>query len=300
MGWRHKDSGMSSAPRVLRPHVLPRLRVTFLQATVLGALGLMAASWVFVLGWDRRESQPFFSTETATRAWSFIKELLGIGSNVTPAFAQWSEWSEAAGLAYDTLVMSVLAVGLAALAALATFMFGARNVMMGELAPYRPWVWRGVFIGVRIVFTLTRSIPELIWAMLFIFVFSPGILPGAMALAIHNWGILGKLSSEVVEGLDARPIRALQSTGAGKLQVLAYGVLPQALPRFVTYLFYRWEVIIRTSIVVGFVAAGGLGTSFQLSMSNFHYTTVTLLLVWYLMLVIAVDVTAALLRRLAR
>lgn len=291
---------MSSAPQVLRPHVLPRLRVTFLQATVLGALGLMAASWVFVLGWDRRESQPFFSTETATRAWSFIKELLGIGSNVTPAFAQWSEWSEAAGLAYDTLVMSVLAVGLAALAALATFMFGARNVMMGELAPYRPWVWRGVFIGVRIVFTLTRSIPELIWAMLFIFVFSPGILPGAMALAIHNWGILGKLSSEVVEGLDARPIRALQSTGAGKLQVLAYGVLPQALPRFVTYLFYRWEVIIRTSIVVGFVAAGGLGTSFQLSMSNFHYTTVTLLLVWYLMLVIAVDVTAALLRRLAR
>ncbi len=291
---------MSSAPRVLPPQALPRLRITFLQATVLGALGLMAASWVFVLGWDQRESQPFFSTETATRAWSFIKELLGVGSAATPAFAKWSEWSEAAGLAYDTLAMSVLAVGLAALAALATFMFGARNVMMGELAPYRPWLSRGVFVAVRSVFTLTRSIPELIWAMLIIFIFSPGILPGAIALAIHNWGILGKLSSEVVEGLDPRPIRALQSTGAGKLQVLAYGVLPQALPRFITYLFYRWEVIIRTSIVVGFVAAGGLGTSFRLSMSQFHYTTVTLLLVWYLILVIAVDVTAALLRRLAR
>ena len=196
--------------------------------------------------------------------------------------------------------MSVLAIALAGIAALLTFMFAARNVMWGELAPHGSWLWRGIFLLVRGAFALTRSIPELFWAMLIVFVLSPGILPGAVALALHNWGVLGKLSAEVVEGLDPGPARALQAAGASRLQVLLYGILPQALPRFVTYLFYRWEVIIRTTIVVGFVSAGGLGTEFRLSMSYFHYTTVTLLLAWYLILVIGVDLVSAFMRRLAR
>jgi phosphonate transport system permease protein len=196
--------------------------------------------------------------------------------------------------------MSVMAIGFAAIFALVFFIFGARNMMVGEMAPYGSWFWRGVFFFVRGLFVVTRAIPELIWAMLIIFVLSPGLLPGAVALGLHNAGILGKLSSEIVEGLDQRPIQALRSTGAGRFQVMVYGVLPQALPRFVTYLFYRWEVIIRTAIVVGFVSAGGLGTEFRLSMSYFHFTTVALLLIWYLILVLAVDITASYLRRLAR
>ena len=147
---------------------------------------------------------------------------------------------------------------------------------------------------------MTRAIPELIWAMLIIFILSPGLLPGAVALGLHNMGVLGKLSSEIVEGLDQRPIQALRSTGAGRFQIMVYGVLPQAMPRFVTYLFYRWEVIIRTAIVVGFVSAGGLGTEFRLSMSYFHFTNVSLLLAWYLILVLSVDIASAFLRRLAR
>ena len=91
---------------------------------------------------------------------------------------------------------------------------------------------------------------------------------------------------------------SLQAAGANRAKVLIYGILPQALPRFVTYLFYRWEVIIRTTIVVGFVAAGGLGMEFRLSMSHFHYTTVTMLLIWYLALVIFVDLLSAGMRRL--
>jgi phosphonate transport system permease protein len=107
------------------------------------------------------------------------------------------------------------------------------------------------------------------------------------------------LGSEIVEGLDTRPMRALRSTGAGRLQVLLYGVLPEALPKFVTYLFYRWEVIIRTTIVVGFVAAGGLGMEFRLAMSHFKFTEVTLILFWYLVLVLFVDLVSAQLRKLA-
>lgn len=195
--------------------------------------------------------------------------------------------------------MSVLGIGIAGTIALASFLFGARNVMLGDLAPYGSRLSRVAFWLVRGFFVLTRGVPELVWAMVIIFVFSPGLLPGALALGIHNGGILGKLASEVVEGMDPRPVRALRSTGASHFQVLLYGALPQALPHLITYLLYRWEVVIRTTIVVGFVAAGGLGMEFRLSMSHFHYTTVTLLLLWYLLLELAVDLTAAGLRKLA-
>jgi len=265
------------------------------------ALGLAVASWIFIVLQEQDQSSSFLSRDSVARAWNFLRnDLLGIDQAGAPAFLRGSEWRDIAPLAYDTLVMSVLGIGFAGLVALATFIFGARNVMVGELAPYGGFAWQLLFWVFRALFIVTRAVPELIWAFLVVFIFSPGILPGAIALAIHNSGVLGKISSEIVEGLDPGPIRSLQSSGASRMQVLIYGVLPQALPRFITFLLYRWEVIIRTTIVVGFVASGGLGQEFRLSMSHFHYTTVTLILIWYLGLVLFVDLVAAGLRRLAR
>jgi phosphonate transport system permease protein len=136
--------------------------------------------------------------------------------------------------------------------------------------------------------------------MLIVFVFSPSILSGAIALGLHNYGIVGKLSAEVVEDLDPRPARALRTAGASNLQMLLYGVLPQVLPQFLTYMLYRWEVVIRTTIVIGFVTAGGLGSEFRLGMSFSLYDKVMLLLMFYLLLVLGVDLIAAWLRRLVR
>ena len=147
-------------------------------------------------------------------------------------------------------------------------------------------------------FILTRAVPELVWAMIIVFFLSPGILPGAVALALHNYGVVGKLSAEVVENLEPGPARALKAAGASNVQMLLYGILPQAMPHFLTYLLYRWEVVIRTTVVVGFVSAGGLGREFRLSLSFFHYTDLTLIILWYLVLVIAVDLVSAGLRRL--
>ncbi len=275
-------------------------RIGFVQASALIAVALLLASWVFVLSQDRTQAAAFFSAETFGRVRDFAELLLGIGTASTPAFLRGEAWSETWPLAYRTLAMGVLGIGFAGLVALATFMLGARNLMTGELSGNGSRAWGATFVAVRGLFVVTRGVPELIWAMLIVFAFSPGILPGAIALAIHNSGILGKLAAEVVEGMDPRPIRALRTAGAGRAQVLLYGVLPQALPRFLTLLMYRWEVIIRTTIVVGFVAAGGLGEEFRLSMSHFHYTTVTLIVLWYLGLVVFVDLVAAGLRRLAR
>lgn len=291
---------MSSTPTAAYAARSTRPRVTFVSGSVLAMLVLMLASWTYIVFGQSWPSHGFFSGETASRAWSFLGDLAGVGRESTPAYLKGAEWAEAGRLALTTLAMSVLAAGIAAIGALLTFMFAARNVMAGELAPYRSPVWTAWFGVVRLGYALSRSVPELIWAMLLVFIFSPGILPGALALAIHNFGILGKLTAEVVEGLDTRPARALRTSGAGWFQVIAYAILPAALPRFITYLFYRWEVIIRTTIVVGLVAAGGLGMEFRISLSHFHYTTVTLLLIWYLLLVLSVDLASAAMRRLAR
>ena len=196
--------------------------------------------------------------------------------------------------------MSVLAISVAGLGALPTFLLGARNVSNGELGGSPSRAGGAAYYLVRLSFTLTRAVPELVWAMVIIFFLSPGILPGALALALHNYGVVGKLSSEVVENMNPAPARSLRSSGASNFQMLFYGIMPQALPQFLTYLLYRWEVVIRTTVVVGFVSATGLGREFRLSLSFFHYTEVGLIILWYLVLVVGVDLVSAWLRRLAR
>ena len=165
-------------------------RVDVVRGSIAAALALTVASWGFVLLWDRGSVQPFFSSTTASRALDFVRDLLGVGTGRTPDFAQAGEWLATARLAYETLAMSVLAIGIAAAGALATFMFASRNVMLGGLGrPTR--VTRAVFYAVRLLYALNRGIPELVWAMLIVFVLAPGILPGALALGIHNAGVPG-------------------------------------------------------------------------------------------------------------
>jgi len=293
-------SGESTAHHDTRGLMARGLGFSAVGWSVIAIVALGIAAWLTIVSDDLFDATEFFSARTFERGLEFIKKLFGFDTNATPAFLKGSEWLEKARLAGETLAMSVAAAGFAALVALATFMFGARNVMMGSLAPYGSFLWKGVFFLTRGLFTVSRAVPELVWALILVFVFTQGILPGVIALAIHNAGVLGKLGSEVVEGLDTRPMRALRSTGASRLQILLFGVLPEALPKCVTFLFYRWEVIIRTTIVVGVVAAGGLGAEFRLAMSLFKFTEVALILFWYLVLVLLVDLVSARLRSLAQ
>lgn len=263
-------------------------------------LALACASWVYLLFVADGGFRELFRAETWRQAGEFLGQLAGVGAEGTPAILQWDKWMEAGTHAYDTLAMSVLAMGIAGIGALLTFLPAARNVAMGELASSASLPSRALYYLLRGLFIFSRGIPELIIAMIVVFAFSPGILAGALALGIHNYGILGKLSAEVVEDLDPRSARALRTSGSSIFQMLAYGILPQALPQFLTYLLYRWEVVIRTTVVVGLVSAGGLGREFLLDMSLFRYTDVALLLVWYLILVVLVDLATMFMRRLAR
>lgn len=268
-------------------------RRPFFRVSTLLLIALITASWIHVTA----QGAGLFglsAVDTWRRAGDFIGDLAGIGSSRTPAFLEWGSWRSALDLARVTLVMSVLATGLAAGGALVTMPFAASN-LSGRKPGGRVVVWL-----VRAFYIFTRSVPELVWALIVVFVLNPGVLAGAAALAIHNFGVLGRLGAETVEDIDAAPVESLRTSGAGRAQLLFYGVLPQVLPQFVTYLLYRWEVIIRTSVVVGLVAATGLGYQFRLDLAFFRYTNVALLLIIYVLLVWAVDLVSIGLRRLIR
>ena len=279
---------------------MTRSRITFARASLYGFLTLAVASWVYILAGADNGLEDLFSGQAWSNACSFLRQLSGLDAGLSgggrPAFLDLGRWADTGKLAYKTLLMSVLAISFAGLGVLVTFLPAARNVSNGELGG-RPSAGLGALYHLlRLFFAFTRAVPELVWALVIVFF----LLPGAIALGLHNYGIVGKLSAEGVENMDPGPARALRSAGAGNLQMLAYGIIPQAMPQFPTYLLYRWEVVIRTTVVVGFVSAGGLGREFRLNLSFFQYTDVALIILWYLILVVAVDLLSALLRRMVR
>lgn len=263
----------------------------------LGLLLVTVAAWTVVLG---QEGSPVPGVGTvADRTAGFVQDLAGIGRDATPAYLDPASLRTVAGLALETVVMSVLAAGLAALGALATIAFAARSLTVGELGSGGLLARIG-FLTARGLHVVTRSVPEVVWALLLVFTIRPGIVAGALALALHDLGVMGRLGSDVIDDLDRAPLRSLRAAGAGKLALLAYGVLPQALPQLVTFLLYRWEVIVRASVVVGFITAGGLGYQLRLDLSFRRWTDVALVLLAYVLLVWTVDAVSSALRRLAR
>ena len=122
-------------------------------------------------------------------------------------------------------------------------------------------------------------------------------LPGVLALGVHTGGVLGKLFGEVLEDVDTQPIELLQATGANRLQILFYGILPQVLPQFISYTLYRWEVNIRVAAVLGLVGAGGLGQRIHIAISLFFENQLLTLIMAIYVMVTVVDYLSAYLRR---
>ncbi|MBD0334604.1 MAG: ABC transporter permease subunit [Cyanobacteria bacterium Co-bin13] len=215
----------------------------------------------------------------------------------TPALPTGSEISELLRLAGLTLAMSVLAIAIAGLGGLLFSFPAAHNFFMpggllrpvGEQRQSWPWLAGLALGGSRIALLVSRAIPAPIWALVFLFILFPGILPGALALAMHNFGILGRLMAEVNENLDDRPVRALRALGAGGGQVALYGILPQNLTRFLAYILYRWEVCMRETVIVGLVGAGGLGRLLTEQVSSFDYARLTVTLAVFVLLTFLVD-----------
>jgi phosphonate transport system permease protein len=210
---------------------------------------------------------------------------------------------EATSGAVETFAISLIGSILSVLIAFPLSLLATRGLLFrGVLFERRPprrvaRVMRvSVFALGKATLNLLRTVPEIVWALIFVFMVGLGPFPGVLALGFHTGGVLGKLFGEVLEDVDQAPVEALQATGASRLRVLLYGVLPQALPQFVSFALYRWEVNIRAAAVMGFVGAGGLGQRIYVAISLFQeHQLLTLILAIYV-IVTLVDAFSALLR----
>ncbi len=166
------------------------------------------------------------------------------------------DWS-IAGRVGEAMVLTVFLALMASVLALpfafvASFL-GARNVMTGSA------LGSLVFHLTRALMNVARSIEPIVWAIIFTLWVGVGPFAGTLALFIHSVAALGKLYSEAVEGIDAGPVEAIQATGAGRLQTLRYGVVPQLVPPFLSFTVYRWDINVRMATILGFVGGGGIG-----------------------------------------
>ena len=151
--------------------------------------------------------------------------------------------------------------------------------------------------AVRVVMILLRSVPELIWALVFVRVVGLGPTAGVLAIALTYGGMLGKVYGEILESGDGQVTTALLRNGAGRLQALFYGLLPQNAPELTSYTVYRWECAIRSSAVLGFVGAGGLGQQMDASMKMFNGSEVATMLMVFMALVWLADWASSWLRK---
>lgn len=150
---------------------------------------------------------------------------------------------------------------------------------------------------IRQIFILIRSVPELLLAMVLIPVTGLGPWTGVLAIGLHSIGTLGRLSSEVMEGIDPGPVEAIASSGAGRLSQIRYGVLPQVMPTITAYWLYRFEINIRASAVLGAVGVGGIGLELIQQLAFRNYARVGTVLVLTIAVVLAIDTVSARLRR---
>jgi phosphonate transport system permease protein len=153
------------------------------------------------------------------------------------------------------------------------------------------------YSAARGLLNLLRSIPELIWALIFVRAVGLGPLPGVLALGVAYGGVLGKLYSEILDSVNPQPIEALHSTGSSKRKIILYGYVPLALPDLIAYTLYRWECGIRAAVVLGFVGAGGIGQEIEISMRMFNYHEVATMIIILCLLVTIVDIISSWIRR---
>ncbi len=209
-------------------------------------------------------------------------------------------------LAVQTVAMAVIAITLAGVGGVLFSFPAAQNFflpggVLGAAGDRRRWSWGHLgMVVARVVLLAARAIPAPILALVILYGMFPGILPGALALAVHNFGILGRLMAEVNENLPEEPLRSLRSLGATGGGVIFYGILPTNLARFTAYVLYRWEVCLRETVVVGLVGAGGLGRLMTEQLTSFDYSGLAATLTVFIVLTIAVDFVSAWIRTAIR
>ncbi|WP_335944188.1 ABC transporter permease [Pseudomonas sp. G166] len=198
----------------------------------------------------------------------------------------------------QTLAIATAGMALALLLAVPASLLASRALSLSAASHAgQPSYWGQLLRWpVRGLLIFLRSVPEIVWALLFVRAVGLGPTAGVLAIAITYSGMLGKVYAEIYESVDQRPAHALLQAGGSRLAAFCYGILPNVAAELLSYTVYRWECAIRASVVMGFVGAGGLGQQMDLSLRMFAGGEVASLLLTFLVLVLLADQLSRLLR----
>jgi phosphonate transport system permease protein len=255
------------------------------QAILFGALFLIAflgALWIADVSLERLtkglpEIFSYSQRSLPTLRWRNLASDLG-------------EWYWGLGkwlnMLLDTVLIAFVATLLGALGGLVLCFPASRN-LMGRYP---------VYFLFRRALEIARSVPELVYALLFVFAFGLGPLPGVLAIALHSTGALGKLFSEANENIDFSSVEGVRAVGGNWFQVIRYAVFPQVLPNFVSYSLLRFEINVRAAAIIGFVGAGGIGQELFFVIRQFIYQDVSAIVLLIIFSVSLIDIACERLR----
>jgi phosphonate transport system permease protein len=200
---------------------------------------------------------------------------------------EWSYFPQAFGAMMESVQIAWLGTIIGAILSLPLAFFGAKNITS-----------RLVSNIIRQLLNAIRAIPEILVAVVvFIPMVGLGAYPGMLAIGVHSIGTLGKLSAEVIEGIDSGPVEAARAAGGRPLQIQRWGVLPQVLPEIVAFWLYRFEINIRASAILGAVGAGGVGEALVQSLVYRRYERAGMLIIVIIVVTILIDTASGWLRR---
>jgi len=272
--------GLPVPPELERPWYADWRRL----ATILVTLGVLWLGFDYV-GFDPRRLQFDYAP-------NILRQLAQPDAGICGPQNEFETWRDGAcGLMVETIFLGIVASALAVVVSLPLSFLGARNLM--TVNP----VTAVVYTLVRLLFTIIRSIDVLILVILAAVIFGIGSAAGVIALAFHNIGVLGKLYSEAIEGIDAGPIEAITATGANRFQVVWTAVLPQIVNPFVSFTIYRLDTNVRLAPILGLVGGGGIGTMLFQHINLLNYRAASFIIILIIVTVAAMDFISAQVRK---
>lgn len=199
---------------------------------------------------------------------------------------------------WQTIAMATAGVSLAIMAAIPMTLLITEQLSVSSLYQRRMHHWpRLLRQAIRWLLVLLRSVPELVWALLFVRITGLGPTAGVLAIALTYCGMLGKVYAEIIDATDAHVSRTLLVNGSSRRAAFLYGILPAAASELLSYTLYRWECAIRGSVVMGFVGAGGLGQRMDESMKMLAGAEVSTMLLVFVLLVAVADAVSQYFRK---
>jgi phosphonate transport system permease protein len=251
-----------------------RLRFTMATAVFVAALLVAAVgaevnlrTFFTYLGNFASYFDRIFTLENGSRVWTDIGEW----------FWGWRKWLALLG---ETILISYVGTLSGAVLGFALNFLAAENT-----AP-SPWLR----FAVKRFMEFCRTVPDIVFALIFVIAFGLGPMAGVLAIAIHSVGALGKQYMEIVENIDMKPVEGVRSTGASWISCMRFAALPQVAAGFASYTLLRFEINVRGASVMGFVGAGGIGQELVVAVRKFYYSDVSAILLLIIFAVFIIDI----------